>query len=57
MTPDFDVIIIGAGVAGLTCGCLLAKRNLEVLNVEKNQKVSGCSTSFERDSDGLELEN
>jgi flavin-dependent dehydrogenase len=30
MTPDFDVVIIGARVAGLTYGCLLlVKRNLE----------------------------
>jgi phytoene dehydrogenase-like protein len=57
MTPDFDVIIIGAGVAGLTCGCLLAKRNLKVLIVEKNQKAGGCCTSFQKDSDALKLEN
>ncbi len=26
---DADVIIIGAGMAGLTCGCLLAQKGLE----------------------------
>ncbi|HSB07708.1 MAG TPA: FAD-dependent oxidoreductase [Thermodesulfobacteriota bacterium] len=57
MTPDFDVIIIGAGVAALTCGCLLAKRNLKILIVEKNQKLGGCCTSFEKDSDASKLEN
>jgi phytoene desaturase len=55
MTPDFDVIIIGAGVAGLTCGCLLAKRNLKVLIVEKNQKAGGCCTSFQKDGFSFDL--
>jgi phytoene desaturase len=45
---DFDVIIIGAGVGGLTCGALLAQRGLKVLVVEKNQQVGGCCTSFRR---------
>jgi len=43
--PDPEVIIIGGGVAGLTCGCLLAKNGLKVLLIEKNQKVGGCWTS------------
>jgi prolycopene isomerase len=42
------VIIIGAGVAGLTCGCLLAQKGLKVLMIEKNRKVGGCCTSFEQ---------
>ncbi len=46
---DADVIIIGAGMAGLTCGCLLAQKGLKVLLIEKNQKVGGCCTSFEKD--------
>ncbi len=45
---DFDIIIIGAGVGGLTCGALLAQRGLKVLVVEKNRKVGGCCTSFRR---------
>jgi prolycopene isomerase len=45
---DFDVIIIGAGVGGLTCGALLAQRGLKVLVLEKNRKVGGCCTSFRR---------
>jgi NADPH-dependent glutamate synthase beta subunit-like oxidoreductase len=35
---DADVIIIGSGMAGLTCGCLLAKKGLKVLMIEKNQR-------------------
>ena len=53
--PDPDVIIIGGGIAGLTCGCLLAKSGLKVLLIEKNQKVGGCCTSFERDGFSFDL--
>ena len=53
--PDQDVIIIGAGMAGLTCGCLLAKNGLRVLMIEKNQKVGGCCTSFEREGFSFDL--
>ena len=45
---DYDVIIIGAGISGLVCGCYLAKAGLKTLIVEKNSKVGGYCTSFER---------
>jgi prolycopene isomerase len=53
--PDADVIIVGAGVAGLTCGCLLAKKSLKVLMIEKNPKVGGCCTSFQKDGFSFDL--
>jgi phytoene desaturase len=53
--PDADVIIIGAGMAGLTCGCLLAQKGLKVLMIDKNQKVGGCCTSFEKDGFSFDL--
>ncbi|MCM8787840.1 MAG: NAD(P)/FAD-dependent oxidoreductase [Candidatus Omnitrophica bacterium] len=46
---QYDVIIIGAGIGGLVCGCYLAKAGLKVLIVEKNDKVGGYCTSFERE--------
>jgi phytoene desaturase len=52
---DTDVIIIGTGVAGLTCGCLLAKKGLKVLMIEKNQRVGGCCTSFQKDGFSFDL--
>jgi len=52
---DMDVIIVGAGMAGLTCGCLLAKKGLKVLMIEKNQKVGGCCSSFEKDGFSFDL--
>lgn len=53
--PDADVIIVGAGMAGLTCGCLLAQKGLKVLTIDKNQKVGGCCTSFEKDGFSFDL--
>ncbi len=52
---DTDVIIIGAGVAGLICGCLLAKKGLKVLTIEKNQRVGGCCSSFQKDGFSFDL--
>ena len=52
---DADVIVIGAGMAGLTCGCLLAKEGLRVLMIERNQKVGGCCSSFQKDGFSFDL--
>jgi len=46
---QYDVIIIGAGIGGLVCGCYLAKAGLKVLIVEQHNKPGGYCTSFERD--------
>lgn len=52
---EIDVVIIGAGMGGLTCGAFLAKRGVKVLIVEKNQKVGGCCTSFQKDGFSFDL--
>lgn len=44
----YDVIIIGAGIGGLTCGCYLAKDGMKVLIVEQNDRPGGCCSSFKR---------
>jgi phytoene desaturase len=44
----YDVIVIGAGVGGLTCGALLAKEGLSVLVAEQYSKPGGYCTSFQR---------
>ncbi len=41
-----DVIIVGAGIGGLVCGSLLAKRGYNVLILEQHQIVGGYCTSF-----------
>ena len=37
----YDVIVIGAGIGGLTCGALLAKNGLSVLVVEQHYNPGG----------------
>jgi len=44
----YDVIVIGAGIGGLTCGALLAKEGLSVLVAEQHSIPGGCCTSFQR---------
>jgi prolycopene isomerase len=52
---DVDVVIIGAGMGGLTCGCLLAQKGLKVVMIEKNQKAGGCCTSFQKEGFSFDL--
>lgn len=48
MKKNYDVIIIGAGIAGLICGAFLAKKGIKVLICEKNSMPGGCCMSFKR---------
>ena len=41
MANNYDVIIIGAGLGGVTCGALLAKWGLKSLVLDKNRRVGG----------------
>lgn len=43
---EYDVIIIGAGIGGLICGCYLTKAGKKVLIVEKNKIIGGYCRSF-----------
>jgi prolycopene isomerase len=43
-----DVVIIGAGIAGLVAGNYLAKAGLKVLILEHHYVVGGCCSSFKR---------
>jgi all-trans-retinol 13,14-reductase len=45
---DYDVIIIGGGLGGLSAGAHLASRGLSVLVLEQHHKVGGCATNFTR---------
>ena len=38
---DYDVIIIGAGPAGLTCGLQLAKAGRSCLVIEQREELRG----------------
>ncbi len=45
---DYDVIIIGAGMGGLSASVHLATKGLKVLLLEQHYKVGGCTTKFVR---------
>jgi len=45
---EYDVIIVGAGLGGLTCAALLSKRGYKVLVLEQNYQVGGYCSSFRR---------
>ena len=47
MTPDHDVIVVGAGHNGLAATALLARRGLRVLCLEKNAYVGGMAGTRE----------
>ncbi|MCP4602851.1 MAG: NAD(P)/FAD-dependent oxidoreductase [Proteobacteria bacterium] len=44
----YDVIIIGAGLGGLSAGCCLVNNNKKILLIDKNAKVGGYATNFRR---------
>jgi phytoene dehydrogenase-like protein len=46
---DFDVLIIGAGIAGLSCGAILANSGYSVLILEKNNFLGGRCSCEEKD--------
>lgn len=48
MTDKFDVIIVGAGLGGLTAGAKLAREGKKILVVEQHRIVGGCATAFSR---------
>ena len=43
-----EVIVIGAGLSGLTCAALLAKRGLKVKVIEAQFKPGGSCGIFKR---------
>jgi phytoene desaturase len=47
--PDYDVIVIGAGLGGLSSGALLAKQGRKVLVLEQSDRIGGCCSTFEKD--------
>lgn len=46
---DYDVIVIGAGLGGLSAGAMLAKQGFKTLVCEHNSRVGGCCSSFEHE--------
>jgi all-trans-retinol 13,14-reductase len=47
-TDEFDAIIIGSGLGGLSCGAAFARQGFKVLVLEQHDKPGGYATSFKR---------
>lgn len=45
---NYDIIIIGSGIAGLVCGAYLTKNGKKILILEKNSIPGGLCTSFNK---------
>lgn len=45
---QYDVVIVGGGLAGLMCAHILSKQGLGVLVLEKNPQMGGCLQTFVR---------
>ena len=51
----YDVIIIGAGLGGLTAGAKLSKEGKKVLLIEQHNIPGGCATTFKRNDFKIEV--
>ena len=47
MSGNHDVIVIGAGIGGLTAASILAKEGLSVAVLEREDRVGGRALSIE----------
>jgi len=52
---EYDVIIIGGGLGGLTAGAKLAREGKKVLLIEQHSQPGGCATTFRRGDFTLEV--
>ncbi|MDR9417351.1 phytoene desaturase family protein [Gracilimonas sp.] len=48
INQDYDAIIVGSGMGGLSAGAMLAKDGYKVLILEKAHAPGGCSSSYYR---------
>ena len=48
MSTKYDIIIIGSGLGGLTCGYILSKNGYKVAIFEQGAQLGGCMQTFER---------
>lgn len=48
-TENKNIVIVGAGMAGLTAAAYLARDNYNVLLLDKNNRVGGLLNTFEKD--------
>lgn len=53
--PDYDVIVLGGGISGLTAGFWLHEKGLRVLVLEASDRPGGCITTWGREGFLFEL--
>ncbi len=51
---EYDVVVVGAGIGGITAGALLANRGLSVLVVEQHYLPGGVCTSIKRNGTAMD---
>ena len=49
MVDEYDLVVIGSGLGGLTCGALFAKEGHRVCVLERNKQLGGNLQTFSRD--------
>ena len=52
---EYDIIVVGGGLGGLTAGAKLAKEGRKVLLLEQHDRPGGCATTFKRKDFTLEV--
>lgn len=45
---ECEVVVVGAGIGGLTVAALLSQRGVDVCVLEREPQVGGCAASFEK---------
>ena len=45
---NYEVVVVGGGIGGLTAAALLAARGMRVCLLERESRVGGCVATFER---------
>ncbi len=46
---EYDVVVIGSGVGGLTSAALLAKQGMRVLVLEQSDRIGGCCSNYDHE--------
>ncbi len=51
----YDAIVIGTGMGGTACGAILAKHGFKVLILEKNLRIGGSCSYYEKDGFRIDM--
>jgi len=55
LRPRYEVVVVGAGIGGLTAAALLARRGVQVLLVEQHYMPGGCCGAIRRQGVTLDV--